>query len=468
MEALSSCCSVLRFSIRPKRRPLPLRSPSRLWLSSDSPPQPSHTPSSPSTPPPKRAGALSPPIAKRPSHKRRHARRHEAHLPSPSSSSPPLPSSPLPSSPLPSSPPPSSPLPLPSPPPPPAATPHSSTAASCPSEAHSPPPPNSLVQAVSLPSDAPPYPAAPPASAAALHSQPPPLASGGAPSLAPPAAPSPLNAAPPTSPKRPRPPATRCDRCDGPHASEACPHYKKSRGAHPDAQRGAGASLGSCKGQKVLLRRGRVVGQPGDGSCLFHSMRYGLVQQRGSGVPSAQALRVMLARWVESNGETKLAHTPLSLWVKWDSGLSLRQYSSRMSHSGWGGGIEMAACARVMRVNVWVYERRPHGFERISAFDAAGGAGAEQTVHVLYQGGCHYDALVPDKAEVAAVWAQCYGGRPAAAAAGRGAGGGGGGGGSGGGGGGGFRQGGGGAPPGGARVGWGGGRGKGHRWGWRW
>ena len=32
-------------------------------------------------------------------------------------------------------------------------------------------------------------------------------------------------------------------------------------------------------------------------------------------------------------------------------------------------------------------------------------------MHVLYQGGCHYDALVPDSAEVAAAFARCNGNR---------------------------------------------------------
>ena len=27
-----------------------------------------------------------------------------------------------------------------------------------------------------------------------------------------------------------------------------------------------------------------------------------------------------------------------------------------MARGGWGGGIEMAACAHLKRVNVWVYE----------------------------------------------------------------------------------------------------------------
>ena len=60
-----------------------------------------------------------------------------------------------------------------------------------------------------------------------------------------------------------------------------------------------------------------------------------------------------------------------------------------------GGGIEMAAFSRLKRVNVHVYERlsRGSGFKRISCFDSSKAKG--KTVHVLYCGGIHYDALVP-------------------------------------------------------------------------
>jgi len=48
----------------------------------------------------------------------------------------------------------------------------------------------------------------------------------------------------------------------------------------------------------------------------------------------------------------------------------------------------------VNQVNVHVYERGPYGsYKRISCFDAPS---ARATVHVLYCGGVHYDALVPN------------------------------------------------------------------------
>jgi len=54
----------------------------------------------------------------------------------------------------------------------------------------------------------------------------------------------------------------------------------------------------------------------------------------------------------------------------------------------------MAACSHLKKVNVHVYERSTLGsYKRISCFDCE--KGARGTVHVLYCGGVHYDALVP-------------------------------------------------------------------------
>jgi len=194
----------------------------------------------------------------------------------------------------------------------------------------------------------------------------------------------------------------RCDKCDGAHDTVRCPHYKRPRDRHPDAQRSAGLKLGSDAGP-LRLRHCRVVRQPGDGSCLYHSLRYGLQQLRAGDVPSTSALRQRLARWVALNAQLRIADTPVAMWVKWDSGLSPEAYANRMSRYGWGGGIEMAACSRLMGVNVWVYERSKGGYERISCFDAPKAQNPNaSTVHILYCGGVHYDALIPDPAELVA------------------------------------------------------------------
>lgn len=57
----------------------------------------------------------------------------------------------------------------------------------------------------------------------------------------------------------------------------------------------------------------------------------------------------------------------------------------------------MAACSCLKQVNVHVYERTYSGFKRICCFDSP--EPTNVTIYVLYQGGVHYDALVPESRE---------------------------------------------------------------------
>lgn len=183
-----------------------------------------------------------------------------------------------------------------------------------------------------------------------------------------------------------------CDKCDGKHHTDQCPHFRKDREKHRDAWVNYGKKephqMGG-HGGNFVLKNGRVVRQPADGSCLFHSLNYGL----GEG-GSAGSLRREIACFVEKNPNLKIAGDELQDWVKWDSNSSVSAYARRMATGGWGGGIEMAACSRLKSVNVHVYESRRSdaGFKRISCFDCPE---ARKTIHVLYQGGVHYDALEP-------------------------------------------------------------------------
>ncbi|KAJ9468009.1 hypothetical protein DIPPA_23056 [Diplonema papillatum] len=179
-----------------------------------------------------------------------------------------------------------------------------------------------------------------------------------------------------------------CDKCDGKHATAMCPYYKKPREDHPDALRRKPPEMGRPCGN-VVATSARVIRQPGDGSCLFHSLSYGL----GS-TCSATSLRKELCAWIKCNPMCPIAETPLKDWLWWDSKLSPADYASRMSYAGWGGGIEMAACSHLNRINIHVWEQNKNGpgYRRISCFDSP--PPAARTIDVLYQGGVHYDALV--------------------------------------------------------------------------
>ena len=153
----------------------------------------------------------------------------------------------------------------------------------------------------------------------------------------------------------------KCDKCDGNHPTNACPWFKKAREKHPDAKPASEKKmLGMQSGPVEVLRMGnaRVIRQPGDGSCLFHSLSHGL--RDGS---TATALRREVADFILQNPTLEIADSPLKDWVQWDSGSSVSAYCRRMSTGGvWGGGIEMAAVSH-MRARHAVGGRRDHGAE---------------------------------------------------------------------------------------------------------
>jgi hypothetical protein len=196
-----------------------------------------------------------------------------------------------------------------------------------------------------------------------------------------------------------------CDKCDRPdHHADDCPFYKKQREDHPDAllHYGGRKPSGSAEAASAPLKSlkgATVVRQPGDGSCLFHSLSYGL------GNMDPARLRADIATFVASHPDVPISGTPIRDWVLWDSGLDVAAYAARMKTGNhWGGAIELAVCARVKDVCIDVYESGDDRvFRCISSF-CNGGAAAplpaastrrpeSRTVNVLYTGRVHYDAL---------------------------------------------------------------------------
>lgn len=113
-----------------------------------------------------------------------------------------------------------------------------------------------------------------------------------------------------------------CDKCDGKHETDDCPYYKKNREKHPDAQKSGKHIGGSSLLPGAFISNARVVRQPGDGSCLFHSMSYGL--RNGQ---SASKLRSEVCSFIQQNPNMKISDTPLKDWIKWDSGRSCSEYA---------------------------------------------------------------------------------------------------------------------------------------------
>ncbi len=134
-----------------------------------------------------------------------------------------------------------------------------------------------------------------------------------------------------------------CDACDGPHLTAECPLYKgKAREKHKDGQKGKPKEIGSGTGGNFVLSKAKEVRMPPDGSCLFHSLCYGL------GMSSAPSLRKEIANFIAKNPDLEIAGDPLKDWIAWDGGGSVSSYTRKMAspNGPWGGGIEMAACSR--------------------------------------------------------------------------------------------------------------------------
>lgn len=185
-------------------------------------------------------------------------------------------------------------------------------------------------------------------------------------------------------------PERRCDKCDGPHASDDCPHFTKPREDHRDSRlfdgdkmlRQLGADGAGC----IIVKNARLVQQPADGSCLFHSLCHGLGPAQ-----NASSLRREIAIYIASNPQAKISGDTLEEWVRWDASMCCDSYARQMAREGWGGGIEMAVFSLLKNVSVHVYERRGSAFQRITCFDRPE---PSKIVHVVYQGRKHYDALV--------------------------------------------------------------------------
>ncbi|GMI57503.1 hypothetical protein ScalyP_jg11518 [Parmales sp. scaly parma] len=188
-----------------------------------------------------------------------------------------------------------------------------------------------------------------------------------------------------------------CDKCDGDHGTDHCPHYKnKKRDKHKDAwdkygKKGGGSDSNAAESispAERILCNPSVVKQPGDGSCLFHSMSFGIQNSNHS------QLRATIAGFILNNPSCEIGGTPIKDWVLWDCGLGVKDYSDSMKAGNkWGGAIEIAVCAKVTGRNVLVYESAMGGkCTCISKFE--GGKGSSSlSLRLLYGGRCHYDAI---------------------------------------------------------------------------
>ncbi|CAJ1426400.1 unnamed protein product [Effrenium voratum] len=124
----------------------------------------------------------------------------------------------------------------------------------------------------------------------------------------------------------------------------------------------------------------------GDGSCLFHSLAFGLADgTRG------EELRRQIAKVIREKPSLQVADVKISDWLSW-SCEDPAGYVQALAKSAWGGGLEMAVASKIRKVNVNVYEEAEGRFRCIAEFTEPL---AKRTVHLVYrtQPCAHYDAL---------------------------------------------------------------------------
>ena len=110
----------------------------------------------------------------------------------------------------------------------------------------------------------------------------------------------------------------------------SAPYYQSASAADSQA-----VSASTADGQGLVLQA-RVVPQPGDGACLFHSLADGNQSE-------PLRLRHTIADFIESQPDALIGGEPLRAWVKWESRLPPSLYAARMRGADcWGGAIEIA------------------------------------------------------------------------------------------------------------------------------
>ena len=138
-----------------------------------------------------------------------------------------------------------------------------------------------------------------------------------------------------------------------------------------------------------------VVKQPGDGSCLFHCLNYGLSGNSSS--EDAMTLRARLAKHIRDNASTYYGVAPLCQWVAMERGMGCKEYADEIEKSGWGGAIELAVFAKAWHARIQTYTAATSSgggtvFRPMAAF---GEVGCSPRIRLLFGGGNHYDVIVP-------------------------------------------------------------------------
>lgn len=171
--------------------------------------------------------------------------------------------------------------------------------------------------------------------------------------------------------------------------------WSSSPRAHNLCHLSADSSVGGC------IVSGVLVEQPKDGSCLFHSVAYGLRRDK---VCSAE-LRIDIAAFIAAHPSEKIADTTIEDWVRMATGKNHQSYAKSLADPDtWGGDLELAVATRIMDININVFEPQEADghYCCIASFGRPDRTELGSTVSVVYHAEPwrHYDALVVDAVRI--------------------------------------------------------------------
>lgn len=158
-------------------------------------------------------------------------------------------------------------------------------------------------------------------------------------------------------------------------------------------------------GDDVFLSSARVIRQPADNSCLYHSLSYclaaeDLIENVYSHNDGFQ-LRTSVNTFIRDNGNVNInlapeVRTSITEAVHME-GYSCQTYSQLMSNTNeWGGVIEIATVAEMFAVNICIYipVHNSRLYKWLGTFRCSSCDADTTDIYILYKGQNHYDSLI--------------------------------------------------------------------------
>ena len=129
----------------------------------------------------------------------------------------------------------------------------------------------------------------------------------------------------------------------------------------------------------------KIVKSPPDGSCFFHSVGLQCAL-------TARYLRKSCAELVDLQAESDFNGLKLKEWIKYETGLSVAEYSRRIGHSAWGGALEAHLLSNWLKRPIGIYKLDSRK-KAVLITDFRPKSTYGKTIFLLYNGHSHYDTL---------------------------------------------------------------------------